>query len=560
MCPARIFNRNTYLKELLVFISDLSVCSLPLLMLYAEVHYRFFPFFPSILFKKEPEVLFDLPHRTNPGCDLPILLIINDIKHFPVQPVEVSITLSQTGNGTQLFTFRELAPHQIDHPLSHNQHVYLFSLPSDKLPGGEVFVNATVTLQKGSRTITVFNDNINGTSRRAFRCFISDKPLPGSTLCSYGDLHVHSQFSQSHVEFGPPVAVIDQMAATCGLTFAGITDHSYDLACRMSNYLVEDESLPRWDALHEQCMENTHKTILLPGEEISCGNSRGETVHLVGLGHDTFIPGSKDGARKNLKFSSQPTIEESVAAINREKGIAFAAHPSAQSGFLQRTFLHRGHWHNSDFDSDLHGFQALNSGFSRAWTRGKALWISLLMQGKKIALLAGNDAHGDFSRYRAIKVPFLSIYENFTRYMGYAKTGIYGIVSTPHDIYTAIKQGSTFVTTGPYLSIATSVETNESAIGKAVPTAVKTLYVKAISTSEFGKLRNISVYCGPATGTPQAIEQLLATKTFYQDTFDLIHPIAISNVPAGSYLRAEAETVTSDGTINRAFTSACYLA
>jgi len=539
---------------------DISLTSLPLIMLYAEVHFRFFPFFPSLLFKREPEVLFDLPHRTGPTTDLPIVLIINDILRFPVLPLEVSITVSQTGNGTQLFTFKELALHLHPHPLSQNQLVYLFSVPSDKLPTGEVFVNATVTLQKSSKTVTVFNDNLNGSSRRAFRCFISDKQLPGSELCNYGDLHVHSQFSQSHVEFGPPVAVIDKMAAACGLTVVAVTDHSYDLACSKTNYLVEDESLPRWAVLQQECKSKpTYGTILIPGEEISCGNSRGETVHCIGLGHTTFIPGSKDGARKNRVFPNQLTINESVTSIMSESGIAYAAHPCAKSGFLQRTFLHRGNWRTDDFNNPLHGFQALNSGFSRAWDRGKSLWILLLQQGKKLALLAGNDAHGDFSRYRAIKIPFLSIYENFTRYMGYAKTGIYGAHTGAGDIIDKIKSGATFVTTGPYLSIDTSDNAGDQVMGKTISHDQKLLYVHAISTSEFGKLRSIFVYTGSTAGTPTDKEVPLLTKTFSQDAFDITLPLDILSVPGSSYLRAEAETVTYDGTINRAFTSACYI-
>ena len=83
--------------------------------------------------------------------------------------------------------------------------------------------------------------------------------------------------------------------------------------------------------------------------------------------------------------------------------------PGARSGFLQRIFLKRGRWEKEDFKETLHGFQALNSGFTNSWERGKALWLELLQQGVRLPLLAGNDAHGDFSRYRAIKTPFLNL-------------------------------------------------------------------------------------------------------------------------------------------------------
>jgi len=33
------------------------------IFLYPETHFRFFKFFPSLLFKKTPEIVFDAPRR-----------------------------------------------------------------------------------------------------------------------------------------------------------------------------------------------------------------------------------------------------------------------------------------------------------------------------------------------------------------------------------------------------------------------------------------------------------------------------------------------------------------
>ena len=57
-------------------------------------------------------------------------------------------------------------------------------------------------------------------------------------------MHVHSQYSQSHVEFGPPLKVIDEMANACGLDFTAVTDHSYDLSCAMDDYLTVVHGVP----------------------------------------------------------------------------------------------------------------------------------------------------------------------------------------------------------------------------------------------------------------------------------------------------------------------------
>ena len=83
-------------------------------------------------------------------------------------------------------------------------------------------------------------------------------------------MHVHSQFSESHVEFGLPVQVIGKLSAAFGLDFACITDHSYDLSTSMNDYLRTDRSAPRWSAFMEQMGACTEPDILLvPGDEIS---------------------------------------------------------------------------------------------------------------------------------------------------------------------------------------------------------------------------------------------------------------------------------------------------
>jgi hypothetical protein len=530
------------------------------LFLYAELHYRFFPFFPSLLYKKEPEVLFDAPSRLNPGEDLPVLLIINDIYRFPVQPSNIAITVSQPGNGTQRFDFKNISDYQIDHHLHNYQTAFLFIIPRDKIPDGELFINATVMLHDSKKEWIVFNDNLPGSSRRAFRCFRSNNALPGNELCAYGDLHVHSQFSQSHVEFGAPLAVIDRMAKCCGLQFIGITDHSYDLSCKLSNYLEEDQALERWRLLKNTLNDRTSfSTILIPGEELSCLNISGDTIHLVGLGHTDFLPGSRDGARKNQIYKKQLTVMQAIIKIQEQNGIAFAAHPGSKSGFLQRIFLHRGNWSLKDFNSFINGIQPLNSGFSRSWQRGKLLWIELLQQGLRIPLLAGNDAHGDFSRYRAIKTPFLSIYENFQRFMGYGKTGIYGKCSSQVDVFRQIKKGATFISTGPYVAINYSEDPSDFAIATSPKPMLnqKTLYLHAISTTEFGMLRTVTLFTGTTTAKAQS-ENVIFKKTLQQHSYEELVPVDCSNVPKGWYIRAEIESVTADGFINRGFTSAFF--
>ena len=530
-----------------------------LLILYAEVHYRFFPFFPSLLFKREPEVLFDVPYRVGPSEDLPILLIINDLMRFNAEPQQVAVTVSQPSIGIKLYRFSDLKQYEVDHPLKSMQRAFIFPIARRELPVGQLFINATATLHNDKKKWMVFNDNLNTSSKRAFSCYCSDNPLPGKELCVYGDIHVHSQYSQSHVEFGPPLAVIDRFAKSCGLSFIGITDHSYDLACMMNNYLQENQSLERWNQQRDELSDiSNFSTIMIHGEEISCRNIRGSTVHLGALGICNFIPGSRDGARKLLHFKKQLTIKQAVDEIHRQGGFAFAAHPCSRSGLLQRLFLHRGTWSEQDFNGQVDGIQAFNNGAIQSWIKGKKLWIKLLQSGNRIPLLAGNDAHGDFNRYRAIRQPFLTIYEDFQRFMGYGKTGIYGKCTNATGILNSLRKGSVFITTGPYISINYSKHPKDFSISSA-PNRLSgnKLYVHTISTPEFGILGKITLFSCSTRNV--ASERIIIMRSVKERTYELQIPVETKLLTSCEYLRAEVETILKNGTRNYAYTNCHFI-
>lgn len=530
--------------------------SLPLILGYAEIHFRFFRLFPSLLYKKQPEVYFDVPRRLEPGEDLPIILIINELQQFPSVLSEVSVAVTMN-NIPNLFSFNKLEKFEIIHPLMKNLRAFIFTIKREMIPNGKVFINAKVILKQGKKNRIIFNDNLQTSSKLPFTCFISDNSLPGHEFCMYGDLHVHSHYSQSHVEFGPPVRVIDSVAKASGLDLVGITDHSYDLACSINNYLLQDQSLERWKALRNEIENlNLFKTIIIPGEEVSCLNNSGKVVHLNGLGLSRYIPGTLDGARPNIYFKTQLTIDQAVNEIHQQNGIAFAAHPGSQTGFLQELFLSRGRWSLKELESQLDGIQALNSGFDGAWERGKHLWISMLQKGRRVPLLGGNDAHGDFNRYRALSIPFIKIYEGFERFMGAGKTGIFGKWNSSDQILQQIKNGSTFVTTGPFISISYTESPEQNAISSnTIPSETAYLFVIAVSTEEFGRLEQVKIYCGCENQTE---ETLIKSTSYKEIIFKTVIPIQLASLPKSRYLRAEAVSTNQERRYI-AFSSACFL-
>lgn len=346
------------------------------------------------------------------------------------------------------------------------------------------------------------------------------------------------------------------MASASGLDFLGITDHSYDLACERDNYLKQDKALTKWCLFLQDSLID-YKTIMIPGEEISCLNKDGKVVHLCGLGLQDFIGGTLDGARKNTVFSQQLTINQAIKEIHKQGGIAFAAHPGSKAGLLQSLLLHRGSWSEEDCSDDLDGFQALNSGYHKSWCRSKSMWINLLNKGLRIPLLGGNDAHGDFNRYRATSIPFLSIYEGFDRYMGFGKSGVYGKKHSSDEIMESIRDGATFITNGPFISINRSISPFEPVISKTSidSSDLSNLIVYAKSTAEFGRLLKLSVFLG----TPYMKERLLTKKYYKENIFEAAEPVPSTDLPQNCYLRAEVVSILEDNTTFEGYCSPCYL-
>jgi hypothetical protein len=522
------------------------------ILLYAETHFRFFRFMPSLLYKHEPEVVFDLPCRCSPGKDLPVFLLVNDIAEFPANVTDVAITVSQKAMPPALFSFSNPEQYIVDHAMSTQAKAYVFPIKRDLLPDGRIFLNCKAKITSRNKVITILNDNFFSSSKFPFSCFVASDHLPADNFCSYGDLHVHSQFSQSHVEFGPPIKIINLIASTCGLDFFAITDHSYDIACFLHNFLKTDPTLTRWTSILNDIESEKNKCIIIPGEEISCYNSKGKSIHACALGIKEYIPGSSDGARfNNLKTLK---LHEVIHKIHNQGGLAFAAHPGSMAGFFQRIFLGRGRWLKKDMAQDIDAVQAVNNGFGSSWNRAKILWINELLKGRKLPLVAGNDSHGDFNRYRYVSIPFFSISENFSRCLSYTKTGVYKKVTSQEDLLHEIKRGATFVTSGPFLGLSTSQSIEQCIVSNDVMSNITTLTAILISSYEFGIPIGLIIYSGKYG---EKTERIVFSGNF-KEKYEVFQTFSIKACDGNGYLRAEAYFIKEDGSTTFAATSPCY--
>lgn len=529
---------------------------LPLIPLYAETHFRFFPCFPSALYRRRPEVVFDIPFRIESNM-LPLCLTIHDIARYPTELKRVTATVSSFGRTFPLAEITQCERHRLTHGLSENTDGYLFSfqLPREIEPG-PFYINAFADLTSGERPRSwkVFNDNLPTSSKRALVGRYSAEKFPGHDRCVFGDIHMHSQYSESHVEFGPPVETISRTAGAAGLDFVGITDHSYDLACRVNDYLKVDPHGERWNLLKR---ESEHQyadgATILAGEEVSTLNSHGKVVHLGGLGFPDFLPGSLDGARRNRLKDKQLSTHEVASEISRQGGVSFAAHPGAHPGILQKLLLRRGIWSEADLSPHLHGLQGANGDFDAAWERSRRLWIQSLLNGRRYCLLAGSDAHGDFSRYRSVGIPFVSIIENFSRHMGYTRTGVYTKTRNRDGISDCIRAGKTFVTSGPFLSIDMN---GRSVVGERFSCPQEDLSVTILGSKEFGNPVRMRVYRGLRG---EENERIIADHTWDPTKPERREPLVFSeHMKEGGYIRAEGVSRDSEGNIFKAYTSAVF--
>ncbi|WP_155851843.1 hypothetical protein [Chitinivibrio alkaliphilus] len=514
------------------------------LLLYPEIHFRFKGVSPSLLFRREPEILFDMPRRIAPNKPVELFLIINDTDRFPITLREVTVHICRKNHEEEI-RFSPVSSYEIPHLCSEKTALYRFTLYTEAPRGETLRIYPTLHYTNTGKNASCSVDNFRTTGKAPLLAYGAEAPYPGPAL--YADLHCHSVHSRSHVEFGAPLWCINRAVELSGLSTAAVVDHSYDLACHRDNYLLRDSSLSNWKDQQQQ--RKIYRKLFI-SEEVSARKKRGGVVHLGVLGTTPFIPGSGDGARKGYSAKAEPTLSQILKKYGNA-AVLYAAHPGAPVPYMQRLFLRRGTWTMKDFSSPhIHAYQLLNGPPDISWVRARKLWIRLLLKGKKLPVIAGNDAHGDFNRYRMLRVPFLWVGEDHSRYFGSARTGIYE--HNPQNMCAAIRAGKTFVTTGPYLAIH---RTGIPCISKT-PVTPSSLSIVAESSQEFGPLQSLRLFCGDKTTRKEISHRI----PLHKQTYTATHLIPPALLEDSFYIRVELYTEKgAAGAETMAATSPVYL-
>ena len=398
---------------------------------YPEIHFVLVRGL-SFIARRVPEIVFDAPWRVGRGKPIPITCIINDAHKYPIELLNVKVQVFGEGLQYQTTLFPKSAEESLP-PLLTNLFTtqvktrYWYLLEHVQLPeyfAGPAYIipQVEILLRGKRRTITV--DNLPGLSRAPLRTYVSDDALPTFDGWYYGDPHFHSDKTMDQIEFGAPVEVAATFAKAIGLNWFAVTDHSYDLDAPLDDDFAIDQNLPRWKNLKAEVRDVNFRfddLVVLLGEEVSCGNSKGQNVHLLVYGMPEFIPGRGDAGKTGFAFEFHPNLSISeildiVAAkqcVRPYDGVAYAAHPDADNAFLGRLVLNRGTWLDEDCKlPGCSGLQFWNGCSGKRYTKGYKRWIRLLLEGYKRYTIAGSDAHGDFNRIRKMIFPFAKLGES----------------------------------------------------------------------------------------------------------------------------------------------------
>lgn len=528
---------------------------LPILIpLYTEMHYRFkwLPF--SRYFRREPEIIADTPYRLEPGKSLPILLLIKDAHQYPIHLHSVIISGRDfKGNSHEK---------QLTQELDINDHWWhrTIELDTGNL-SGDLTLNVKFDFTiKGKRRVAV-NHNLPTSPDKPLTVHMAETSLPGTDRGWYwGDLHLHTNLTEDQVEFGAPIDATKKAAEACGLSFICLTDHSYDLDDKPGSWSEPDPDLRKWYKSRTAISTLNKETgcILVPGEEVSSGNSRGKNIHTLLLNWPEFVPGSGDGAERWFRTASE---HQTTNILNKtaDGALSIAAHTRMHVPFLQKILLKRGLWEQDDhLQANVAGFQVLNGSYNDDFEEGIQFWVRSLLKGKISYIYAGNDAHGNFNRFRQIKTPMLSIQDHTEQILGKCRTGIMLSESISlNSILDALRHGSCVISDGPLMDITIRNEEGKSyTLGDSSTGGNINISVNCISSIEYGNLDSFKLILGDLAHQE---ERQVHELKFKPDLFSESEEISLDVNGISGYLRGILISQDSNGNRFQCYTNPIWI-
>jgi hypothetical protein len=116
-------------------------------------------------------------------------------------------------------------------------------------------------------------------------------------------------------------------------------------------------------------------------------------------------------------------------------------------------------------------------------------------RGRRIHIFGGNDAHGNFNRFRQVKLPMLFLHENDRNLFGRITTRVKSKSLDKSGIVNALKSGCAVISDGPVLDISVVADNHETVIGgTALQTAESCIRIRWASSPEFGAVETICLF------------------------------------------------------------------
>ncbi|MBQ3779370.1 MAG: hypothetical protein II835_15150 [Fibrobacter sp.] len=403
---------------------------------YAETHFKFkLPW--SLLYKPWPEIIFDAPFQFVPGIEPYLWIVVRDADHFPTTIKSAEIVLKTRAQDAQQDAQQTQDVPQPDIVICKdlnievNELMKFIPLALGKIPTGTYEAHCKLTVEREGKSQTFERWNLPRLKHVPLRFKVLNEMPPIAPGYAAGEMHCHTHYSADHVEYGATPEVLQLAAKAVGLDFVSCTDHAYDFAFTQEDYTKEaDSPVPRFQKLREEIAalpvkdENGNDMpLMLAGEEVSAGNSKGENVHMTVLAPEGYLPGLGDCGRYWLENRPTRSIKQ---ILNMTEAHCFAAHPFQQMGMLEKFVFRRGYWKPEDLQlknkHSIRGLQFWNGIRDEGFKLGREFWINELGKGNYLLPIGGNDAHGDLNSMTAVDLPLISLKHTRAHTFGKVRT------------------------------------------------------------------------------------------------------------------------------------------
>lgn len=421
---------------------------------YAETHFKFkLPW--SLLFRPWPEILADAPFQFVPGIEPTLWIVVRDAHRFPTLIEKIDISIA----GTEDFKASKTANLQI----RATEQFGFYPVKLGKLPAGNYDIDCQIYAKRisenGECAETKFFTRWNypGLKPKPLKIQVLAEEPPKAPGFVAGEMHCHTHYSADHVEHGASPEVMQLAAKAVGLDFVSCTDHAYDFAYTTEDYTKEaDTPLTRFEALREEVRklnEADDMPLMIAGEEVSSGNSKGENVHMTVLGPEGYLPGLGDCGRNWL--DNKPTFRISKL-LEMTTAHCFAAHPMQPMGYLEKFIFRRGYWSHKDLNFEanhkIRGIQFWNGIRDEGFKLGRDWWIEELGKGNFLLPIGGNDAHGDLNDTTSVSLPLISLRHFREHVFGKVRTVVkLDSPLTLNSLNEAFAGDNCYITDGPAL-------------------------------------------------------------------------------------------------------------